>query len=411
MNDDEYGALLLRPLAGEPAGPPAIDVAKAVRDGRRLRRRRWWSGGTALIAVVTATVVGGSLLLSPAEQDDRHVLPNLPPDPPVPTTCTAALLPMGGNKSIELTGADPTGRWQAGQDDPMSYRPYKRKLLVWHDGKLVYVSKGADLGIQLTDINSAGVGVGMRDAARDTPYLYRDGKLTKLKGGEANAIAINDAGMIAGELGAINYERPARWASPEAEPEPLALPPGKITFARVLDIAPDGTVVGTINNDGYVWPPDGSIRKLVAPPRPKDATAPPSFGPAPPGVPAPEGAWVGPIGFNFGWLYATVNFSNATSLLYRLDLASGTWQRLGDARFVAQVATAGIAMTFAQDEPAVWVGPRKLDLPKYEPAVQARIDAFVVNGVSDDAHVVSATAISGIADTSLPFQPIIWNCR
>jgi hypothetical protein len=68
-------------------------------------------------------------------------------------------------------------------------------------------------------------------------------------------------------------------------------------------------------------------------------------------------------------------------------------------------------MSFAQDEPAVWVGPRMPDLPKYEPAARARIDAFVVNGASDDAHVISATAISGIADTSLPFQPIIWNCR
>jgi hypothetical protein len=40
MNDDEYGSVLLRPLDVEPAGAPLIDVARAMRDGRRTRRLR-----------------------------------------------------------------------------------------------------------------------------------------------------------------------------------------------------------------------------------------------------------------------------------------------------------------------------------------------------------------------------------
>jgi hypothetical protein len=408
MNDDEFGALLLRPLAGEPAGTPRIDVARAIRDGRRMRRRRWWSGGTALIAAITATVVGGSLLLSPAQQDDKHVLPDLPPDPPVPTACTASLLPMGGNRAVQVTAADPSGRWQAGTTDPNSYWPDKRKLLVWHDRRLVTMTSGAELGIALSDLNSAGVGVGRRDGQKDTPYLYRGGELTTLKGGDANAIAINDAGMIAGEVGAFNHERPARWASPEAGPERLPLPPGA-GFTRVQDITPDGTVVGEVDDEAYVWPAGGGYRKLEPPPPPSDTTK--GAEPIAPGL-SPDRPLIRPMGFSFGWLYATVTYgAGRPAFLYRLDLASGTWQPVGKHDRSAQLTAAGLSDNWAQEDPAVWVGRRKLELPKYDPALRNRLDAFAIRGVSDDVHVVSGTAFSSVADLAKPLQPIIWECR
>jgi hypothetical protein len=54
VNDEEYGSRLLHPLRGEPAGPAAIDVVRAMREGRRMRRRRWWTGGSALTVLRTS---------------------------------------------------------------------------------------------------------------------------------------------------------------------------------------------------------------------------------------------------------------------------------------------------------------------------------------------------------------------
>lgn len=408
MNDDEYGALLLRPLAGEPAGPPGLDVAKAMRDGLRMRRRRWWTAGTTLIAAITATLLTGGLLLSPAQQDDKPKPPDLPPDPAVPASCTADLLPMGGNKAVMVTAGDPAGRWQAGITDPNSYWPKDRKLLVWHDGKLVTEADtpAAGKGVQLSDFNTAGLGVGRFDTLHDIPYLYRNGKLTRLKGGAANAIAINDAGQIAGEAGPFDKEKPARWPSPDAEPELLPMPAGKAKSGRVMDIAPDGTVVGRVGFDAYLWPPDGTVRKLPLPPAPQ---------PGPTDAMRPgerSGSSIDPIGFSFGWLYAEISFRELRNAeLYRYDLGSGTWQRLGPAHGEAQLATAGSVSAWAQDEPRVWVGPRQLELPQYLPSLKADLDVFLVKAVSDDAHVIAGTALSGPADLTLPYQPIRWRCR
>jgi hypothetical protein len=399
VNDDEYGSVLLRPLRGEPTGPVRLDIAKAMRDGRRGRRLRWWTGGSAVAATVAALVTG-SLLLAPAHQDDRP-RPVLPPDPAVPAACTVDQLPLGGSPSGELSAGDPTGRWHAGFTWPLPGEPPERdtdrKLLVWHDGKLVTGIKGDGRGVILTDLNSAGTGVGYFGKV---PYVYRDRKPAPLKGGNGQAVAINDAGMIAGVIGPSNRQKPARWASADAEPTLLEMPGETDAYVKIADIAPDGTVLGELGSSGYLWLPDGTAQRL-RPPR-GSATAGPS---------GPAQAYFEPIGFNFGWLYTMIALPDTRTLdTYRYDVRSDTWQKLGGWIDGAQVATAG-TVHFGQDTPRIWVGGVQFTLPRHTPSVRVGSDSFVIQAVSDDVGTVAGTAMSGRADPTEPFLPIIWHCH
>jgi hypothetical protein len=406
VNDDEYGGILLRPLRGDPTGPARLDVAKAMRDGRRRRRLRWWTGGSALAATVTALVTG-SLLLQPAQQDSRP-RPVLPPDPPVPTACTVDRLPLGGAPSAELSAGDPTGRWHAGftwrlPSDSAPDRATNHNLLVWHDGKLITGIEGDGRGVILTDLNSSGTGVGYFDKV---PYVYRDRKVAPLKGGGGQAVAINDAGMIAGVTGPPSRPRPARWASAGAEPTRLEWPGGRDDDSiKIADIAPDGTVLGEVGSAAYLWLPDGKAQRL-RPPRASSAAGQPSRGPS-----SRAQAMFEPIGFSFGWLYTLIALPDDGSMdTYRYDPRSDTWQKLGGWTDGAQVATAG-TVHFGQDIPKIWVGQVKFTLPPHAPSVEAESDSFVIQAVSDDVQIVAGTAMSGRADPSKPFLPIIWHCR
>jgi hypothetical protein len=403
MNDDELGALLLRPLAGEPSGVPGIDVPKAMRNGLRMRRRRWWLGGPALIATVTAALVGGGLLLSPVQQRKPEI--PLPPDPPLPAACTVDQLPMGGAKSAEVTSGDSSGRWLAGRSDPFFGQEKTSKVLVWHDGKLVGTARDGNNAISLKAINSVGVGVGFGDINK-MPYVYRDGKLTKLKGGTGEGTAINDAGTIVGVLGQNAQSHPVRWASPDAEPEPLELPDGADQgFDRMYAITPDGIVLGTAGRDLYMWLPDGTRQRVTPPKLPPVSLPPESRGPN-----APTSG-VAPVGYSRGWVYAMVSQGNVIdNPLYRYHIASGTWQKVAGNALDGQFPI-GSLMSMSQDQAKVWVGRKLLTLPQHEPSQRAEINSYSVNAVSDDVHVIGGTALSGSADVSLPVHPLIWRCR
>ncbi len=132
----------------------------------------------------------------------RPTLPDLPPDPVVPAACTVDVLPMGRHTSAEVSAGDPAGTWLAGLSDPHYSRPaVPRSLLVWRDGELVADVKSPDGGVRMTGVNASGVAVGAYDLGTDYPYVYRNGQIRKLAGGPGQAVAINDAGVIVGQLG------------------------------------------------------------------------------------------------------------------------------------------------------------------------------------------------------------------
>jgi hypothetical protein len=418
MSDEEYGAQLLRPLRGEPGGASLIDVPKAMRDGRRMRNRRWLLGG-GLLATVTAALVTGSLLISPAQHDK----PVLPPDPPLPKACTLANLPLGKYKSAEVAGGDSTGRWQFGLSNPV-VNTGPQRLLIWHDGRLTGEAKLPGIELTMADVNSSGVVVGdghhrTGDTSNFRPYVYRDGKISLLKGGLGRAVAINDDGVIVGQIVDGDREVAVRWRAPDAAPEPLPMPP-KGAWSNATTIAPDGTIAGYVGylgpgakdteatgrevGNGYLWRPDGTVRMLEAPPTADDPLS-----------------TVSPIVFRFGWLYADQNVAIGTdhdihasaARLYRYDPGSDTWQKLTDDRGFVQIPGPGRGSQYEglSSVPRVYVGARILDLPMSAPVTDPDIDSALVAAISDDAHVLPGWAVSGDTDPKQPFRPIIWRCR
>ncbi|GIF24730.1 hypothetical protein BJ973_008209 [Actinoplanes tereljensis] len=399
MNDDDYGMTLLEPLRGEPSGQPAIDVPKAIRDGRRLRGRRWWTGG--LLAGLVATLVGGSLLLAPGQDDNPHPKPSLPPDPAVPASCTLHELPNGGHRLVHLNGSDAAGRWQVGTADPNAGGT-QSPAMIWHDGKLVAQAPTPVRHLVLWDINSSGVAVGSSESGGSTnyPYVYRNGTFHRLKGGTGLAVQINDDGVIVGKLGKYGSEVPVRWASPEAEPEELTRPAGETNLHGIYDLAEDGTAVGSYigrTTKNYLWRPDGTVRELDTPPLQK-----------------PEGGELWVVGLRFGWVYAMFSDINGPDDgLYRQDVRGGAWQRITHNSAAAQYGVSAPATMGAMlsPVPVVVIGSRTVDLPS-GPLTGTGPVIFGLNGVSADARVVSGNAVrTDTSNPSAPEQPVIWRCE
>ncbi|WP_250001968.1 hypothetical protein [Actinoplanes sp. M2I2] len=409
MNDEEYGILVLRPLGGDPEGPSAIDVGKAMRDGRR-RRRRWWTGGSTLAAVLVAALTGGVLV---ATQQTPRPGPDLPPDPVLPAACTAGPLPTGPHESAEVSGGDPSGAWLVGMSDAhLPTPPVSHSVLLWHNGELVAdvrprdVRKGSP-GVRMNDVNGSGVAVGSDPRGNSDPWVLENGEVRKLAGAPGEANAINDAGVIAGRSGPPGQRRPVRWTSPDAEPTPLPVPAGLGNVQpTVTDIAPDGTIIGEIGGRAYLWWPDGTSGYV--------------------GLPTVEGRKADgflPMAFSHGWLYGTLFLPMAEpspagflggeardTPIYRYDLRSRIWQKLADWQMETQVAGTFHGQ-FMAAEPKVFVGRQVLSLPAYPAPIMDGTANFLIENVSDDARTVAGTALSGVADPSKPAVPVIWRCR
>ncbi|BBH65968.1 hypothetical protein ACTI_26530 [Actinoplanes sp. OR16] len=396
MNDDDYGNLLLRPLdTGAPDGPSKIDVAKAMKDGLRVRRVRAWSSAAAVAGVAVA-ITGGVLVLRPPAPQTP---PALPADPALPTACTPSMLPMGDAKSASVNAGDPSGTYLVGTSEPVDGGDHD--VLVWRNGKLVAAVPQKSPKVAMEDINASGIAVGSTVAGNTEPYALHDGEITRMKG-TGNPVAINDAGVVAGDTeGARSGSVPQRWSSWDAEPELMVLPDG-MTEGQAFDITEDGTILTALGSRAasalYLWHADGSIER-IAPPK------------AAPG----KEAEVRAIAIHFGWVYAEVassvrgsaGFGAAVSALHRYEPGSRTWQKLNDDRYVVQVpAVQRRGGGFIQDAPVVYVGDQILRLPKLE---KYEDDSFGVTFISEDARVVAGSNMSGIA-AERPVVPIIWRC-
>jgi hypothetical protein len=287
---------LLMSLDDEPRGPSRVDIQRAIADGRRRRFRRGigYTGAAAVTALAVAgtSVAGGVFGDSPTQSaatgtartavptpsKAAYTIPGTPgwraPAATAPTSCTLDRLPAPDNAPQALvSGADPTGRYIVGRSYP---KAGGYQAVIWHDGKADKVMLPGDLEESLQDVNSAGTAVGWSYAGggEDTgpvPYVYRDGKVSKLPGvRRGSAYAINDAGAIAGDDSA---DAALVWPSATAQPIRLPLPAGA-SSATARDIDEDGTVVGSITmgkrtprsaDVPYVWFPDGTHRPLPLP--------------------------------------------------------------------------------------------------------------------------------------------------
>ncbi|BCY05390.1 hypothetical protein [Actinoplanes sp. L3-i22] len=259
---------LLRPLDTEPRSPSSVDIQLAIATARRKRAIRTAGYAGAATLTVTAVVAGGLLF-----DTSRATTPTQPaasktaatkaaPAVKAPTSCTIEALPVphGALQALVASG-DPTGKYFVGRSYP---KAGGYQAIMWHDGVSVEVPLPGDLEESLTDVNSTGTAVGWSLIGEGTsmPYVYSDGKVTKLPGtGSAATAAINNKGAIVGDDGAY----PLLWTSKTATPRRLPMPEGSQTGTAV-DIAEDGTVIGTLDNKvPYVWLPDGSHHALDLP--------------------------------------------------------------------------------------------------------------------------------------------------
>jgi hypothetical protein len=299
-----------------------------------------------------------------------------------------------------VSGGDPSGTWLVGR----SMRDFQPEaLLMWRDGKLVVDVALPPGSLRLSDVNSSGVAVG-RTEPTTSPYVYEDGAIRKLAGGAGEAVAINDAGTIAGLSGPPSSRRPVVWASSKADPTPLPLPEGVPPAGDmqwVTDLAEDGSIIGTIGGEGYLWPPGGGApRSLGAPPPVADEKSDPFR----------------PMAFGFGWIYGYSSVAvkgddggpvASRPYTVRYEPRSRTWQELDALSAVTQLAGAG---DMAGAVPEVFVGPVAITLPA--PVAKKKFtEAYVLEHIDADAGAVAGTRIPAAGGLSVPFLPIIWRCR
>lgn len=407
---------LLAPLAGEPAGPTAVDIRRAVADGRRqLRTRR--VAGVGMVAAVTALVaVGVPVALGrpvPTGDPPPLVTGTAPPQPSptgptAPTACELEHLPVpDGAPDSLVTGGDPTGRFILGS----SYHGAgQMQVLIWGDGEPVPVDiPGYDAS--LVDANAHGVAVGdsfasAADLDSRQAWIYRDGHVTRLPGENVSAVAVNDAGVVVGsQFGPDQTSVPVVWRSPAAEPEPLALPgAGWSAEATAVDV--DGTVVGSgaVREEfpdppahSFVWLPDGTRQELP--------------------WPTIDGQTAS--GFGAGSIQGGVVTGHAREVIddswqfhpFRYDLRSGEFTPLAGQVPIAveEWSATGWVVGHTTDGLMLVAGPRLVELPYPKLPVDPD-DRFgnlpVVRLVSDDGRT-----IAGQVFTDDGYRAVVWRCR
>jgi uncharacterized membrane protein len=273
---------LLRSLDDEPPTPSTVDVARAVRSGRRRKQRRGL--GYAGIAALTAVAIGGVAVASAGTKPKppepvkpvatgkpkpAYTIPGTPgwtaPAATAPTSCTIAKLPVPSGEPMALvSGGDPTGAYHVGRTYP---KGGGYQAVIWHGDAVTKVMLPGDLEESLRDVNSGGDAVGWSYTAKgQVPYAYVKGKVVKLPGVSlGSAEAINDAGAIAGTGGPDATSAATVW--PSATAKPIRLPvPGGVTSSTANDIDEDGTTVGNLDlKTPYVWFPDGTHHALAIP--------------------------------------------------------------------------------------------------------------------------------------------------
>ncbi|GAA2368328.1 hypothetical protein Cme02nite_27570 [Catellatospora methionotrophica] len=244
-------------LEGLSEQAPRYDVLARVHGRRlvRLRQRRVAGYSASVLAVVAIALTMLRLPL-PGEYEPQ----TSPFGGHYDGRCVAERLDVPGNfAGSKVTAGDPSGRRLAGH----AYRSDGRThLITWDYGMATEIGPIGG-NAEFTDIAESGVAVATATADTRTSWLHRDGANILLAGEDAEALAVNDTGTVAGQVAG----RPAVWDDPKTEPRPLALPAG--ATGRVADISADGTVVGTIaDNTGthaYRWHPDGTGEELKLP--------------------------------------------------------------------------------------------------------------------------------------------------
>lgn len=189
-------------------------------------------------------------------------------------TCEMEALPIPeGFVSTKVSGMSDDGSviaYYAESPDPDDYGALP---LLYSGGEVTEVPIPGD-DPQLADVNSAGTGVGFSMVdGRFVPYVWRDGELSELPGGEGQAHGVNEHGDIVGFLRVDTvYSDPVIWPADGSGPVALPMPEhAENGVATAVD--DDGTVVGHYSDladhsgsrKPYMWDADGEGADLPLP--------------------------------------------------------------------------------------------------------------------------------------------------
>ncbi|GAA2329276.1 hypothetical protein [Dactylosporangium salmoneum] len=411
LNEHNAGDLL-RTLPGHSPRPPAVDIARAMREGRRRRttRRATVAGaiGVAVLVVAGLPAVlltnrdnsappAGTPTTTPASTQ-RPSVPPAVPNAPVPTSCRAERLPENGNGQTLMTAADPTGKIFYGLTDPSGG---DQAVVRWQDGKLTKVPvPGAYPTVSAVNANGLAAGYsGGRD--QEKAFLLRDGRIVDLPRPEdIEPVGINSYGDVVGHWIGSAHARPAVWRDLSAEPEFLPLPEGAV-WGEPKAIADDGTVVGVVSFGSqqwaYAWAPDGTPRRLAVP---EGTPITPTGGPNPgPSVVAEwaRGDWASGMVAKYTDRAQPVRWNLRTGKVEGLSgitIPGGPVNGLG---WVAGETTDGHGVLLA--------GGKRIPLPDAY-GYHGRVPANTPSFVSDDGRVVAGQSF----DTHGAYHAVLWRC-
>jgi len=408
-SEDTYAAAALRVLDDEPRTPSRVDLVRAIAEGRRRRRVRRLLPVGAVAAATVAVAASVPFVVNSAAPRERgpdvvasagatgSATPSAPVTPEVapnaPKTCYVNRLPVPGGHPMSLvTGADPTGRFIVGRAYPEGHAG-EYPLLIWENGKARTVTMpGADQAFN--DITSTGIAVGAGWGTGPTPYVYRDGAMTKLRGVRSgSARAINESGVIVGSRDDSGNPMPVRWRSATATAEALPLP-GKNWWGEAIAVADDGTILGLVHDvakdqdRAYVWAADGTARLL--PPPPGSST-------------------FRPFDMNREWVTGMSDVGGPKSgqipVIY--NLRTGTFTPVRNATGIPQAVNAiGWAVGSTTNGRAFLLTNRgQITLPDFDN--HRSPVANMATTISDDGRTIAGQG----DDAKGVIQPVVWRCR
>ena len=263
----------------------------------------------------------------------------------------------------------------------------------------------------LYDINTSGVAVGISFVGpygkeTEVAWVVTDGRAQRLKGLNAAAVGINEAGAIVGTVG----DQPVVWRTADSAPEILPGPPGK-WIGSASGIDEDGTIVGTFGGIGveqsvaYAWSPDGTPHELapvIAAPAAATGSA---FG-----VMTSTGASAGSI--RDGMVLGGSHFANkkaSTAVTTLWNLRTGEVTTRPEVQSAYQANAQGWTIGRSRTGRVLSSGTRSVMLPPAEGTETGGLtEVFEVISLSDDGRTIAG--YQSAAEGKLIVVAVRWRC-
>lgn len=352
---------------------------------RTFKGRRPLAATAALLAAGAAFPAQAAWAEEPAgEPRAACVFEKLPIPEGLEFTFTTGMSDDGSVIAYRAYPLDANGDWE-------------RFPFLYADGEATAIPlEGQDQVI--ADVNSSGTAAASTYLDEgQVPYVWSDGELTRLNGGNGEANGINENGdIVGGLLGEVDLY-PVVWPKGAAKPTELPMP-DNAAWGSAVGIDEEGTIVGLYSDaetgdfKSYVWYADGTAAEL----------------PMPDGI-DPATAHSYPTDIKGDWVSGYLNTPDGGVTGVRWNLADGTAEdlQLDNAR---SIALDGTAAGSVEPAAAVQSGDEVTELPGVvDPADNWFGDT--VDAISADGSVLAGHVYTGENEFGHVLNSGIWTCE